>query len=205
MTPFSSLMSSQTLLPIIQANSPEEGVNIARAMAEAGLKLVEVVLRTPSSLAALTAIKTQVPELMVGAGTVLNDDILSQALEAGSDFIVTPAVSAQLLESLSKVSVPVLPGVSNTGEILLAREYGFTEQKLFPAQLSGGTAFLSAISSVFQDVTFCPTGGVNQNNKQDFLSLPNVFAVGGTWISPKVMVEAEDWAGITQACKLANQ
>lgn len=205
MTPFSSLMSSQTLLPIIQTNSPEEGVNIAKAMAEAGLTLVEVVLRTPSSLSALTAIKTQVPELMVGAGTVLNDDTLSQALQAGSDFIVTPAVSAQLLESLSKVSVPVLPGVSNTGEILLAREYGFTEQKLFPAQLSGGAAFLSAISSVFQDVTFCPTGGVNQSNKHDFLSLPNVFAVGGTWVSPKAMVEAEDWAGITQACKLANQ
>lgn len=200
MTRFSELMSSQTLLPIIQANSIQEGVQIARAMADAGLKLVEVVLRTDVSLQALKAIKQEVPELIVGAGTVISAQILDQAVEAGSDFIVTPAVSPSLLSALGSIDIPVLPGVSNTADILLATEYGFEEQKLFPASLSGGAPFLAAVSSVFQSVSFCPTGGVNANNKQDYLSLPNVFAVGGTWVAKKEWVAEGNWQAITDAC-----
>jgi len=200
MTRFSSLMSGQTLLPIIQANSAQQGVNIAKAMANAGLTLVEVVLRTEASLEALAAIKKQVPELKVGAGTVINSHILKQAIDAGSDFIVTPAVSEKLLKELVNCGVPVLPGVSNTGDILLASEFGFNELKLFPASLSGGAPFLSALRSVFPALSFCPTGGVNQQNKMDYLSLNNVFAVGGTWVCPKDWVEQENWQAITAAC-----
>lgn len=203
MTRFSELMSGQTLLPIIQASSPEEGVNIARAMAASGLNLVEVVLRTDASIDALHAIKQEVPELIVGAGTVINSKILAQALSAGSDFIVTPAVSSALLSELTQCPVPVLPGVSNTGDILMTLEFGFKEQKLFPASLSGGAPFLSALSSVFREVSFCPTGGVSQNNKMDYLSLNNVFAVGGTWVAKKEWIEASDWQSITKACSEA--
>ncbi|GAA0348116.1 bifunctional 4-hydroxy-2-oxoglutarate aldolase/2-dehydro-3-deoxy-phosphogluconate aldolase [Bowmanella denitrificans] len=203
MTHFSELMSGQTLLPIIQANSPQQGVQIAQAMANAGLTLVEVVLRTDASLAALTAIKREVPQLKVGAGTVIDARILNQAIEAGADFIVTPAVSEKLLGELLSCGVPVLPGVSNTGEILMAYEHGFGELKLFPASLSGGAAFLSALSSVFQSIRFCPTGGVNQQNKRDYLSLSNVFAVGGTWIAPAQWVEQGNWQAITTACRQA--
>lgn len=204
MTHFSELMSGQTLLPIIQADSPEQGVNIATAMSKAGLKLVEVVLRTEASLEALSAIKTEVPSLIVGAGTVINEEILAVALEVGSDFIVTPAVSASLLNALKSCQVPVLPGVSNTADILMTLEAGFTEQKLFPASLSGGAPFLRAVSSVFRSVTFCPTGGVNQSNKMDYLSLPNVFAVGGTWVAQKEWVNEGNWDAITQSCLEAN-
>jgi 2-dehydro-3-deoxyphosphogluconate aldolase / (4S)-4-hydroxy-2-oxoglutarate aldolase len=203
MTRFSELMSGQTLLPIIQADSPRQGVQIAQAMADAGLTLVEVVLRTNASLAALTAIKKEVPQLKVGAGTVIDGRILNQALEAGADFIVTPAVSEALLAELTSCGVPVLPGVSNTGEILLAYEHGYSELKLFPASLSGGAAFLRAMSSVFQSVRFCPTGGVNQQNMQDYLSLSNVFAVGGTWVAPAEWVEQGNWQAITTACHQA--
>jgi 2-dehydro-3-deoxyphosphogluconate aldolase/(4S)-4-hydroxy-2-oxoglutarate aldolase len=200
---FSDLMSGQTLLPIIQADTPEQGVGIAKAMAEAGLSLVEVVLRTEASLEALSAIKQEVPSLKVGAGTVINTNILQQALDAGSDFIVTPAVSASLLQALSEVSVPVLPGVSNTGDILMAYEFGFNEQKLFPASLSGGAPFLKAVSSVFKSVNFCPTGGVNQDNKDSYLSLNNVFAVGGTWVAKPEWVANKEWDAITLACRNA--
>ncbi len=196
-------MGSQTLLPIIQADSVEQGVNIAKAMAASGLKLVEVVLRTNEALDVLTAIKQQVPELLVGAGTVVNRTTLQQAIDAGADFIVTPAVSEKLLSHLSDCSLPVLPGVSNTADILMAREFGFTELKLFPASLSGGAPFLSAISSIFQDIKFCPTGGISLDNKAEYLSLSNVIAVGGTWVCRKDWVVNEEWQAITDACNEA--
>lgn len=205
MTSFSSLMGNQSLLPIIQADTPEQGVAIAKAMSDGGLKLIEVVLRTEASLEALSAIKKELPELIVGAGTITNDTILKQAIDAGSDFIITPAVSKQLLENLASCDIPVLPGVSNTGEILMAREFGYTELKLFPAELSGGAKFLGAISSIFQDISFCPTGGVTQDNKVDYFSLSNVFAVGGTWVAPKKWVVEENWQAITDACIAGNK
>ncbi len=203
MTLFSELMSEQTILPIIQADSAEQGVAIACAMSEAGLRLVEVVLRTDASLDALRAIKDAAPELYVGAGTVTNAAILTAAQAAGADYIVTPACSEKLLAQLAQCGLPVLPGVSNTADILLAYEHGFTEQKLFPASLSGGPSFLSAVSSIFRDVKFCPTGGVNQQNKDEYLALSNVFAVGGTWVSPKQWIEQENWTAITEACRAA--
>lgn len=203
MQSFSSLMAGQKLLPIITANSEDQGVQIAKAMHQAGLNFVEVVLRTEASLAALSAIKNEIPELKVGAGTITNEQTLTQALSVNADFIVTPAVSEKLLAALASAPVPVLPGVSNTGDILLAREFGYTEQKLFPASLSGGAKFLAAVSSVFNDVSFCPTGGISPENKQDYLALINVFAVGGTWVAKNDWVEQQNWQAITDACAAA--
>ncbi|MGL1956874.1 MAG: bifunctional 4-hydroxy-2-oxoglutarate aldolase/2-dehydro-3-deoxy-phosphogluconate aldolase [Colwellia sp.] len=202
---FSTLLGKQQLLPIIQANDAAEGVNVARAMHESGINLVEVVLRTTASLEALTAIKSALPNLIVGAGTITNEKILNSAINAGADFIVTPAVSQKLLDKLIHCTVPVVPGVSNTADILMTREYGYVEQKLFPASLSGGEKFLSAISSVFQDVKFCPTGGINEQNYQDYLNLANVFAVGGTWVAKPDWVKNKQWEKITQACNALSQ
>jgi 2-dehydro-3-deoxyphosphogluconate aldolase/(4S)-4-hydroxy-2-oxoglutarate aldolase len=142
--------------------------------------------------------------LKVGAGTVIDADIYKQALDAGSDFIITPAISNQLLTCLSNCPVPVLPGVSNTADILLAREFGYKELKLFPASLSGGAPFLSAMNAVFKGISFCPTGGISDKNQHEYLSLANVFAVGGTWIAKNDWVESENWSKITQACKDAQ-
>ncbi|MER2491345.1 bifunctional 4-hydroxy-2-oxoglutarate aldolase/2-dehydro-3-deoxy-phosphogluconate aldolase [Catenovulum sediminis] len=202
---FSDLMGKQKVLPIIQTDSEEQGVQIAKAMVAGGVRVVEVVLRTPASLAALSAIKQQVPELIVGAGTILDAETLDKALAAGADFIITPAITPKLLVALESCPVPVIPGVSNTADIALAYEAGYREMKLFPAVLCGGLAFLKAVSSVFQDVKFCPTGGVKADNLQDFLALDNVAAVGGTWLADKNWVSNGSWEQITQACLAANQ
>lgn len=204
MTSFSTLMGKQTLLPIIQADTAEKGLNIAKAMGAAGIHLVEVVLRTPASYDVITRIKNELPEMIVGAGTILDEAILKKALAAGSDFIITPATSAKLYESLAKCPVPVVPGVSTAADILLAYENGYTEVKLFPASLSGGVPFLNAMSSVFQTMKFCPTGGINAANKSEFLSLNNVIAVGGTWVVKTDWVESGQWSKITSACRSAQ-
>lgn len=198
-------MQDQCLLPIIQADSVDDGLAIAAAMQQADIRLVEVVLRTPASLQVLKAIKQQLPDLIVGAGTVVDEQSLKAALEAGSDFIVTPAISPDFLKNLAAVDVPVLPGVSNTGDILMAREYGFKELKLFPANLSGGYQFIKALGSIFPDLAFCPTGGVSEANKMDYLQLDNCFAVGGTWIAKKEWVSAREFAKITESCLAANK
>ena len=205
MKSFQQLMANQVLLPIVHADSAEQGVAIAKAMKAAGIHLVEVVLRTPESLAALKAVKQAFPEMLVGTGTVTTAEILEQALEAGSDFIITPAISAKLVEKLAECEVPVLPGVSTVADILLAKEHGFTELKLFPASLSGGYKFIAAMASLFPDTIFCPTGGVNQNNKSDYLALANCFAVGGTWVAQSDWIKHGKWQNITEACHLANQ
>lgn len=201
MNSFRSLMGEQVLLPIIQADTAEQGINVAKAMREGGIHLVEVVLRTPASLAALTAIKQAFPDMIVGAGTVVCEASLQSALDAGADFIVTPAITPQLGQKLKDSGVPILPGVANTADILVAREFGFKELKLFPASLAGGAKFIAAMSGLFADTQFCPTGGVNQDNKNEYLTLSNCFAVGGTWVADPAWVAANDWAKITDACR----
>jgi 2-dehydro-3-deoxyphosphogluconate aldolase/(4S)-4-hydroxy-2-oxoglutarate aldolase len=194
-------MGTQKLLPIIQVDNEKDGVNVAKAIQAAGLTTVEVVLRSDRSLQAISAIKQALPDMVVSAGTILDETILASAIDAGADFIVTPASSPQLLNAIAKANIAALPGVSNVADVLLAREHGFHELKLFPASLSGGPAMLKAVSSVFQDIRFCPTGGVNQDNYLDYFKLPNVFAVGGTWVTNAEWVAAGEWDKITQACK----
>ena len=199
----SFILGGQTLLPIIQADQVELGVETARAMITAGANIVEVVLRSDASLSIVEAIKKEFPGLKVAAGTVLDTELLTSAITAGASIIVTPAVSTNLLNHLMDCPVPVLPGVSNVADILMAREYGYTELKLFPASLAGGVEFLKSVSSVFKDISFCPTGGVNQNNRLEYLSLPNVFAVGGTWVAPPELVNSQNWSKITELCREA--
>jgi len=200
---FSTLMGEQTLLPIIQANTVEEGLQIGKAMADAGIGLVEVVLRTDASIDIIRALKKALPNLKVGAGTVISERIYQQAIEAGSDFIVTPTISPTLLKCLADSPVPVLPGVSDPASILLAVEHGYKEVKLFPASLSGGVPFLSAMSSVFKGISFCPTGGINEKNQHEYLALKNVIAVGGTWVAKSEWVANQEWSKITDACAQA--
>jgi len=200
----SSLLDGQIILPLVQAPNEKTGVDIVSAMVEAGLKSVEVVLRTPASLAALREIKREFPTISVGAGTVLDEGMLSASIDAGADYIVTPAITENLLKAIVAAKIPAIPGTSKPSDILLAYQHGLREMKLFPAELSGGAPFLKAIGAVFQDVRFCPTGGVSAENRGKYLALSNVFAVGGSWVAPEEWVSSGNWSAITQACREAN-
>ncbi|MDP5188315.1 bifunctional 4-hydroxy-2-oxoglutarate aldolase/2-dehydro-3-deoxy-phosphogluconate aldolase [Rheinheimera baltica] len=193
----SSVIKGPSLLPIIQADTPHEAVAMAKAMQDGGIGSVEVVLRTRQALAAITAIRTALPDLLVGAGTVLSANDAKACKNAGAQFLVSPASTPTLLEAMINTGLPFAPGVATPSEVALAYEFGLRELKLFPAHLSGGIEMLKALSGVFQQVKFCPTGGVSQTNLAQFLALPNVFVAGGSWMSPSVMVKAQQWHQIT--------
>ena len=203
MNSIDSIFSTQKILPIIQADTVEQGVHVAKAMQSAGMSVVEVVLRNDTALDLAYELKTALPELTVGIGTVYNVDLLSKALDTGADFIVTPATSASLTQALIASGKPFLPGVSSLADVVQLLELGITRMKLFPAEVVGGQAMLKAISAVFADVKFCPTGGVNAKNLSEYLALPNVFAAGGTWMVPKKAVLEGNWPSIRSACEEA--
>lgn len=202
-TNIKDIFAKQSLLPIIQASSISEGIAVTKAMKDAGLSVVEVVLRNEQALALASEIKATFPELTLGVGTVYNTQLLDKALNAGADFIVTPATTPNLTKALLSCGKPILPGVSSLSDMATLLEQGVTEMKLFPAEVVGGVSMLKAVSSLFKEVSFCPTGGVSPANQKEYLSQSNVFAVGGTWMVPKEAVQAEQWATITQACKEA--
>lgn len=196
-----SMLKGAPLLPIIQPKSVDEGLHLAEAIANSGLCNIEVVKRSDAAFDALKAIRQQFPELVVGMGTLLNRNHVFEALDADAQFLITPTSSNELLDSLIASGAPFLPGVASPSDILMAHQKGIREMKFFPAHLSGGTPFLKAIASVFSDVTFCPTGGINGDNANDYLSLANVNAVGGTWMIPAKAIAQKDWAAVTRACR----
>lgn len=198
------LMGGQIILPLVQAASVEEGLQIVAAMKAGGLSAVEVVLRTPESMRVLREVKKEFSDMLVGAGTVLDPKQVGEVRDLGADFIVTPAATAPLLQALVVAGIPSIPGVASASDAMLAYQYGFREMKFFPAQLAGGPAMLKALAPVFQGVRFCPTGGVAEGNRGEYLNLSNVFCVGGSWVAPGDWVSEGKWDEIAQACKQAN-
>lgn len=185
------------VIPVVVIDDPATAVPLARALVTGGVAIIEVTLRTPRALDAVAAIAAEVPEIALGVGSVLTAAQVDQALAAGADFLVSPGTSPALLGRLVAVPVPVLPGVATVSEVLTALDYGLSELKFFPAGPAGGPAYLTAIGGPVPQVRFCPTGGVTAANLRDYLAVPGVPAVGGTWLTPRSLIEAEDWAGIT--------
>jgi 2-dehydro-3-deoxyphosphogluconate aldolase/(4S)-4-hydroxy-2-oxoglutarate aldolase len=198
MTSLSSLLKGGLLLPIIQAEQPAQAVAIAKAMQQGGVTAVEVVLRTAAALDCISAIRAEVPELLTGAGTILSAKDAINAKAAGAQFLVSPASTPELLKAMINTELALAPGVATPSEMAMALEMGLTELKFFPAHLAGGIDMLRALAGIFQQVKFCPTGGVQLNNLADFLALPNVFVAGGSWLSPKDLVQQQHWAAITE-------
>jgi 2-dehydro-3-deoxyphosphogluconate aldolase/(4S)-4-hydroxy-2-oxoglutarate aldolase len=192
------VMQDAPVIPVIVLGDVAHAVPMARALVAGGIRMLEVTLRTPQALACIEAIAKQVPEAVVGAGTVRSRADAQAAANAGARFAVSPGYTSAVGQACRDVGLALLPGVATGGEIMMAQEDGFTQLKFFPAMQAGGPAMLKAWSGPFFDVMFCPTGGVTLQNATEFLALPNVACVGGSWIVPTDAMLKGDWARITQ-------
>lgn len=200
---FSALqvMQDAPVIPVIVLNDIAHAVPMARALVAGGIRMLEVTLRTPQALACIEAIARDVPEAVVGAGTVRTRADAQAAAMAGARFAVSPGFTPAVGQACRDVGLALLPGVATGSEIMQALEAGFTELKFFPALQAGGPAMLKAWSGPFFDVKFCPTGGVTLQNAPDLLALPNVLCVGGSWLVPADALAQGDWARITQLAR----
>jgi len=193
MTAIKDIMNTSPVIPVMVINKLEHAVPLARALVEGGLKVLEITLRTPIALDAIKKIKAEVPDAIVGAGTVINLKTLNQVIEVGAEFIVSPGVTDSVIDAALASAVPMLPGVVTPSEVMNLLEKGITEMKFFPAEAAGGIPMVKSIGGPLPQVTFCPTGGVSPKNAAAYLALPNVACVGGSWMAPATLVDAEDW------------
>jgi 2-dehydro-3-deoxyphosphogluconate aldolase/(4S)-4-hydroxy-2-oxoglutarate aldolase len=192
------IMDVSPLMPVMVINNADHAVPLARALVKGGLKVLEITLRTDAALESIRRIKAEVPDAIVGAGTIINEETLNAAIDAGAEFIVSPGTTDSLADAALKTGVPFLPGVSTPGEALRLFEKGITEMKFFPAEAAGGVPMLKSIGAPIPQITFCPTGGVNQKNVNEYYKLANVAVVGGSWMCAANLVDAEDWDEITR-------
>ncbi|MBO0983753.1 bifunctional 4-hydroxy-2-oxoglutarate aldolase/2-dehydro-3-deoxy-phosphogluconate aldolase [Rathayibacter sp. SD072] len=197
MTTELDVMRVSPVIPVVTLLDPEDAVPVARALLAGGVGLIELTLRTPSALESLALIAADVPDMLLGAGTVLSADQADAAVAAGAQFLVSPGLTRSLHRHFRSLGVPVLPGVSTVGEVMTALEEGATELKFFPAGPAGGPAYLAALGGPIPHATFCPTGGISVGNAADYLALPNVACVGGSWLTPQSAIDDQDWARIT--------
>ncbi len=195
------IMQDAPVIPVIVLNDVAHAVPMARALVAGGIRMLEVTLRTPQALACIEAIARDVPEAVVGAGTVRSKSDAQAAAMAGALFAVSPGYTRAVGQACRDAGLALLPGVATGSEIMMAQEDGFAELKFFPAMQAGGPALLKAWSGPFFDVKFCPTGGVTLQNAPDFLALPNVVCVGGSWLVPADALAQGDWARITQLAR----
>ncbi len=194
----SSVLRVSPVIPVVTIADPQQAVPVARALADGGVRIIELTLRTDSALESLKRIANEVPDILVGAGTILTPAQADAAVAAGAQFLVSPGVTPSLLDHMLQLGVPVLPGVATVGEVMAVLERGLTAMKFFPAGPAGGPDYLAAIGAPIPQVQFCPTGGVSLDSAPGYLSLANVSCVGGSWLTPRTAVEDEDWHQITR-------
>ncbi|MFF9280343.1 bifunctional 4-hydroxy-2-oxoglutarate aldolase/2-dehydro-3-deoxy-phosphogluconate aldolase [Streptomyces griseosporeus] len=188
-----SVLDIAPVLPVVVVDDSADAVPLARALVAGGLPAIEVTLRTPAALESIRAIAGAVPDAVVGAGTVLTPGQVAESVAAGARFLVSPGWTDALLEAMRGSGVPFLPGVSTATEVVALLERGVREMKFFPAQAAGGTAYLRSLAGPLPQVRFCPTGGIGPDTAPDYLALPNVGCVGGSWMLPSDAVAARDW------------
>lgn len=191
------IMRTGPVIPVIVIERLEDAVPLARALVAGGIRVLELTLRTPVALKAIEAIANEVEGAITGVGTITRAEDFDAALKAGALFGVSPGLTPELIAAARDSALPLLPGVMTPSDVIAARAAGFTELKLFPAQQAGGVGMLKALGGPFPDVRFCPTGGIGAATAPDFLALPNVACVGGSWLTPADAIAAGDWGRIT--------
>lgn len=196
MTALAKLLANIQVLPVLTINSAKSAIGICRALSAGGINAVEITLRTKAGLDAIRAVKAELPDITVAAGTVIRPEEMVAVREAGADFAVSPGMTRHLVEAAADLSLPYLPGIATPSEVLQGREMGLETFKLFPAVAVGGLALLKSLEQPLAGIKFCPTGGLNLENFTEFLALPNVVCVGGSWMSDAKLVEAGDWQAI---------
>lgn len=201
------LIELSPVMPVIVVRDPDTAVDLARSLVAGGIRTLEITLRSAAALEAITAIQNQVPDAVVGVGTVRTPQQLDAALRAGARFAISPGLTEELAGAARASGIPFLPGVATASEAMRAAELGFLVQKLFPAEAVGGAALLRAWHGPLPDLIFCPTGGIHAGNAAQYLALPNVGCIGGSWLTPAAAIEARQWDAITalarEACALA--
>jgi 2-dehydro-3-deoxyphosphogluconate aldolase/(4S)-4-hydroxy-2-oxoglutarate aldolase len=198
------LFRGVAVVPVLTIERDADAVPLARALFDGGLRLIEVTLRTAAAPAAIAAIVRELPQIVVGAGTVQRPTDVAQACAAGARFLVSPGMTAELAAAALATELPYLPGVATPSEIITARDLGISFLKLFPAEAVGGLALLRALAPVFSGVAFCPTGGIDERAAREYLALPNVPMVGGSWMAPREAVAARDWPRIRRLAERAR-
>jgi 2-dehydro-3-deoxyphosphogluconate aldolase/(4S)-4-hydroxy-2-oxoglutarate aldolase len=198
------IMRLSPVIPVIVIEDPAHAVPLAKALVAGGIRVLEITLRTEYGLAAVRAIAEEVPEAIVGVGTLTLPREFTAARDAGAVFGVSPGLTGTLIAAARSSGLPLLPGVMTPTEVMHAHEAGFRQMKLFPAVPAGGIGMLNGISGPLGDVMFCPTGGISQENAPQFLALKNVVCVGGSWLTPKDALQDGDWARITALAVAAS-
>jgi 2-dehydro-3-deoxyphosphogluconate aldolase / (4S)-4-hydroxy-2-oxoglutarate aldolase len=199
-----SILDIAPVIPVVVIPDVAGAVPLANALSRGGIPIVEVTLRTPAALEAIRRISAEVPEILVGAGTVTTPALAREAEQAGASFLITPGVTAAVLGAAEDTGLPVLPGCATVSEAMRLLERGYTELKFFPAEAAGGVPYLRAIAGPLPDLRFCPTGGITPRVAGDYLALPNVGCVGGTWLVPRHSLALGDFAAIEAHARAAT-
>ncbi|QUQ72114.1 bifunctional 4-hydroxy-2-oxoglutarate aldolase/2-dehydro-3-deoxy-phosphogluconate aldolase [Kutzneria sp. CA-103260] len=199
------LLELSPVMPVVVLDDVAQAVPVAQALLRGGIRVIEVTLRTPAALASIERIAAEVPDLVVGAGTVTAPEHAKQAADAGARFIVTPGATDGLLDAVAATGLPFLPGVSTVSEAMRAAERGCTVLKFFPAEAAGGAAYLKSIHGPLPGLRFCPTGGITVESAPKYLALPNVGCVGGSWLTPKDALAAGDWGHVEAQAAAASR
>ncbi|MEU0184227.1 bifunctional 4-hydroxy-2-oxoglutarate aldolase/2-dehydro-3-deoxy-phosphogluconate aldolase [Streptomyces sp. NPDC006207] len=198
-----NLAPAAPVIPVLTLDDPADAAPLVRALVRGGLTAVEFTLRTPTALEAIAAAAREVPEAVVGAGTVVRAEQVGAAARAGARFLVSPGWTPGLLDTMTASGLPFLPGVSTASEVVALAERGVTELKFFPAEAAGGTAYLRALAAPLPDVRFCPTGGIDAERAPTYLALPNVACVGGSWMVPQDALRDRDWDRVERLAREA--
>jgi 2-dehydro-3-deoxyphosphogluconate aldolase / (4S)-4-hydroxy-2-oxoglutarate aldolase len=198
-----SVLDLAAVMPVVVLERADDAVPLARALVEGGLPAIEVTLRTEAAPEAIARIAAEVPEAVVGAGTVLTPEDVRTSVDAGARFLISPGWTERLLHAMRDSGLPFLPGVSTTSEVLALLEQGVTDMKFFPAEAAGGVGYLRSLAAPLPRAHFCPTGGVSASTAPDYLALPNVACVGGSWMLPEDAIAARDWERVARLAREA--